>query len=255
MAVLSVVTVLFLGTAAQQTEVIGAQGHLPTLENDESGMVQLNVKACAGSPCENPSTTTAQTTQSPNSTVPQCTGAIPGPCLNPCPFKNITKINGQVMDDVARMTRYVPVTGTSGGMVFGRWANLSQFTNGPAMDNSTITVNTYFGIREAGTRMAIHMHEKGGQTCVLSGASATIFVEGMEPQVYPPGTCYNMPPGVYMTSANLGDQDMIEVDILTGKPDTTVCEPGWDNVCVGRDCWENPGTHTTANPELSPFDS
>ena len=76
--------------------------------------------------------------------------------------------------------------------------------------------------------IAIHMHPFGGQSCVMSGSPATVFLEGTnETTEYPAGTCYYMPPGVYMTAANLGDEDQFLVDVLRGDPHTVVvCEEG-----------------------------
>ena len=87
------------------------------------------------------------------------------------------------------------------------------------------------GVRRAGTRTPIHIHESGGLTCVLSG-TITDFVEGMEPMVFPAGTCYSMPPNVPMAAANLGVQDVTLIDNFTGpanSPVMTVLEPGWQD--------------------------
>ena len=66
------------------------------------------------------------------------------------------------------------------------------------------------------------------------GATGTItdFVEGMEPMVFPAGTCYSMPPNVPMAAANLGVQDVTLIDNFTGpanSPVMTVLEPGWQD--------------------------
>lgn len=85
------------------------------------------------------------------------------------------------------------------------------------------------GIRKAGTRVAIHVHEHGGHTCVLSGA-ITDFVEGHAPSLWPAGTCYYMPPNVPMSAANLGTEDAVLVDTFVlppGAPTITIIEPGW----------------------------
>jgi quercetin dioxygenase-like cupin family protein len=83
--------------------------------------------------------------------------------------------------------------------------------------------------RKAGTRVAIHTHEFGGQTCVLSGV-ITDFVEGHEPMEWPAGTCYYMPPNTLMAAANLGTEDAVLIDTFNQPPDTpliTIREPGW----------------------------
>jgi quercetin dioxygenase-like cupin family protein len=88
------------------------------------------------------------------------------------------------------------------------------------------------GVRLAGTRVGIHVHEYGGQTCVISG-TITDFVEGQEPAVFPEGTCYYMPPNTPMSAANLEDVPAILIDtfkVPPGAPTITVIEPGWQEV-------------------------
>lgn len=85
------------------------------------------------------------------------------------------------------------------------------------------------GVRKAGTRVPIHVHDYGGLTCVLSG-TITDFMEGSEPMTYPAGTCYYMPPHTPMSAANLGTEDVRLTDTFTlppGEPTLTVLEPGW----------------------------
>jgi quercetin dioxygenase-like cupin family protein len=85
------------------------------------------------------------------------------------------------------------------------------------------------GVREAGTRVGIHVHKYGGHTCVLSGV-ITDFVQGEAPSVYPAGTCYYMPPNVHMTAANLGTEDAVVIDTFVvppGAPAITILEPGY----------------------------
>lgn len=85
------------------------------------------------------------------------------------------------------------------------------------------------GIRNAGTRVGIHIHEYGGHTCVLSGA-ITDFVEGKAPTLFKAGSCYYMPPNIPMTAANLGSEDAILIDtfrVPPGKPTITILEPGY----------------------------
>lgn len=85
------------------------------------------------------------------------------------------------------------------------------------------------GVRKAGTRVGIHVHKYGGHTCVMSG-EITDFVEGLEPQVYPAGTCYYMPPNTPMSAANLGEEDAVLIDTFNlpeGEPTITILEPNW----------------------------
>ncbi|MVW72683.1 MULTISPECIES: cupin domain-containing protein [unclassified Bordetella] len=85
------------------------------------------------------------------------------------------------------------------------------------------------GVRKAGTRVAIHVHEFGGHTCVLSG-EITGFMEGHAPRKWPTGSCYYMPPNVPMAAANLGTEDALLIDTFIlppGKPTITILEPGF----------------------------
>ena len=85
------------------------------------------------------------------------------------------------------------------------------------------------GIRRAGTRVGIHIHEFGGHTCVLAGA-ITDFVEGHGAKRFPAGTCYYMPPDTPMTAANLGTEDAVLIDTFIlppGSPTITILEPGY----------------------------
>ncbi|MDA7889164.1 cupin domain-containing protein [Pirellulales bacterium] len=86
------------------------------------------------------------------------------------------------------------------------------------------------GIREAGTRVGIHIHEYGGYTLVLSG-TITDYVEGMDPMVHGPGDWYYMPPNTPMSAANNDeseDAELIDIFIvLPGQPEITIIEPGW----------------------------
>ena len=85
------------------------------------------------------------------------------------------------------------------------------------------------GTRPPGTRAAIHTHEYGGHTCVMSG-EITDFMEGHEPMKFPAGTCYYMPPDILMTATNLGTEDAVLIDTFNlppGKPTITIREPGF----------------------------
>lgn len=91
------------------------------------------------------------------------------------------------------------------------------------------------GTRKAGTRAAIHYHDYGGHTCVLSG-TMTDFIEGHDPMTYPAGTCYYMPPDVPMTAANLGAEDVRLTDTFilpAGAIPTNILEPGWPLSAAG----------------------
>jgi len=84
------------------------------------------------------------------------------------------------------------------------------------------------GIRRAGTRVGIHVHQYGGHTCVLSG-TITDFVEGKPDSVWPAGTCYYMPANTPMSAANLGTEDAVLMDTFKLPPDAptiTIVEPG-----------------------------
>lgn len=85
------------------------------------------------------------------------------------------------------------------------------------------------GVRRAGTRVGIHVHEYGGHTCVMSG-EITDFMEGHPPSKWPAGTCYYMPPNILMTAANLGTEDAVLIDTFIlppGAPTITIREPGY----------------------------
>jgi quercetin dioxygenase-like cupin family protein len=85
------------------------------------------------------------------------------------------------------------------------------------------------GVRKAGTRVGIHVHEYGGHTCVMSG-EITGFMEGHPPTKWPAGTCYYMPPNRLMAAANLGTEDAVLIDTFIlppGAPTITIRELGF----------------------------
>ena len=86
------------------------------------------------------------------------------------------------------------------------------------------------GIREAGTRVGIHIHEYGGYTLVLSG-TITDYVDGIDPVIHGPGDWYYMPPNTPMSAANNDefiDAELIDIFIVPpGQPEITIIEPGW----------------------------
>ena len=140
----------------------------------------------------------------------------------------------------ARSTRYLTRRLAKGG---------TQITNytvaGPLFSKETIA-SSHRGTREAMSCTGIHIHDPiGEQTCVLEGADATVFVDGVTaPSVYRAGECYYMPPNKYMTSCNLGQTDPMLIDMHYGGAgfDTKVCQPGWGEVCSGRKCRETRGS-------------
>ena len=85
------------------------------------------------------------------------------------------------------------------------------------------------GIRKAGTRVGIHVHQWGGHTCVISG-TITDFAVNQEPMVFPAGTCHYMPPNLPMSAANLGYEDAVLIDtfiVPVGGDRITIVEPGY----------------------------
>lgn len=88
------------------------------------------------------------------------------------------------------------------------------------------------GTRKPGTRSPIQYHDFAGQTCVTAG-TITHFVEARDPVDYPSGTCYEIPPDVAMTAANLGTEDVRIIDTFLAPPDAPtiiVIEPGWPDL-------------------------
>ena len=86
------------------------------------------------------------------------------------------------------------------------------------------------GVRKAGTRVGIHVHQYGGTTCVIEG-TITDFGEGdKKPSVFPAGTCYYMPPNKPMAAANLGETDAILIDTFvfpSSAEPIFILEPGY----------------------------
>ena len=128
----------------------------------------------------------------------------------PSTERNITTINGSVLP--ARMLPEQNVT-----------------TMLDTIDANGERLVIVTGTRKAGTRAAIHTHDFGGHTCVLSGV-ITDFIEGHEPMQWPAGTCYYMPPNKPMAAASLGDKDAILIDTFILPPDAEpifILEPGY----------------------------
>lgn len=135
---------------------------------------------------------------------------------NDCDFhkdgKGVTKINGEV-----------PGPGTKMQELTGGTTMIDTITSGG------LRLIIMIGVRKAKTRVPIHKHNFGGWTCVLSGEIVD-YLEGIKPDPkFPKGSCYYMPPNVYMTAANLGDTDAVLIDtflVPLGKPYITFHEPG-----------------------------
>ena len=123
-----------------------------------------------------------------------------------------------------------PITTINGATPPGKLqplANTSTMLDTKQSDGLRLLVTK--GTRLAGTRVAIHVHEYGGHTCVLSG-EITDFVEGKANGRYPAGTCYYMPAYTPMSAANLGKEDAVLIDTFVlpfGAPAITIMEPGY----------------------------
>jgi quercetin dioxygenase-like cupin family protein len=87
------------------------------------------------------------------------------------------------------------------------------------------------GIRKAGTRVGIHVHENDGITFVLKGkGEITDFVEGSERSLNKQGDYYFMPRNVPMSASNLSGSDMTLLDLFVtdiSTPLITIIEPGY----------------------------
>lgn len=141
---------------------------------------------------------------------------------------SVTGCGGSSTDDLRK--RFGELTTINGKTPAGTLAPLVDVK--PMLDTVTADGDRLLvtrGVRKAGTRVGIHVHQWGGHTCVLSG-EITDFVEGREPSKYPAGTCYYMPPDTPMSAANLGTEDAVLIDTFTlpvdGDP-ITILEPGY----------------------------
>jgi len=101
------------------------------------------------------------------------------------------------------------------------------------IDGKRLIVNV--GIRKAGTRVGIHVHESGGLTFVMGEEGAiTDFVEGFPERTFPTGTYYYMPYNTPMSASNLTNSDVQLIDIfyfpVDGLPITIIEEgyPGYN---------------------------
>ncbi len=135
-----------------------------------------------------------------------------GPKVEPTHFYPVTEINGQTLPGEMKPLQ-----------------NVIDLVPPGYIDSFGREVVIHRGIREAGTRVGIHIHEYGGYTLVLSG-TITDYVQDMEPTTHGPGDWYYMPPDTPMSAANLGTEDAELIDIFfvpPGQPSITIIEPGW----------------------------
>ena len=135
-----------------------------------------------------------------------------GPKVEPTHFYPVTEINGQTLPGEMKPLQ-----------------NVIDLVPPGYIDSFGREVVIHRGIREAGTRVGIHIHEYGGYTLVLSG-TITDYVQGMEPMTHGPGDWYYMPPDTPMSAVNLGTEDAELIDIFfvpPGQPSITIIEPGW----------------------------
>ena len=137
-----------------------------------------------------------------------------GPKVEPTHFYPVTEINGQILPPEIDMK---PLQ------------NVIDLVPPGYIDSFGREVIIHRGIREAQTRVGIHIHEYGGYTLVLSG-TITDYVQGRDPETHGPGDWYYMPPDTPMSAANLGTEDAELIDIFLvppGQPSITIIEPGW----------------------------
>lgn len=136
-----------------------------------------------------------------------------GPKVEPTHFYPVTTINGQTLPGEMKPLQ-----------------NVQSLVPMDYIDSFGREVIIHRGIREARTRVGIHIHEYGGYTLVLSG-TITDYVEGMDPMVHGPGDWYYMPPNTPMSAANndeFVDAELIDIFIVPpGQPEITIIEPGW----------------------------
>ncbi len=99
------------------------------------------------------------------------------------------------------------------------------------IDGQRLVAN--LGVRKAGTRVGVHVHEAGGATFVVGGEGAiTDFVEGFEDTFNPVGNYYFMPYNTPMSATNLSDEDVVLLDIFyvpLDKTAITILEPGYSS--------------------------
>lgn len=151
--------------------------------------------------------------------------SIPSKSLLIC-LSSILALNPLEMKAEVSPTRYI-----NGKKPPGRVAGLinhQELINEIRPDGMQLLV--FKGTRLPGTRVAIHVHEYSGFTCILSGV-ITDFVEGKRDATYGPGDCYFMPANTPMSAANLSEEAVVLVDsfvVPPGKPVITKIEPGFN---------------------------
>lgn len=130
----------------------------------------------------------------------------------------------------AELTSTTTINGEVPPGVPTKLVDLTVVTDTVQVDGDRLLVMQ--GLRKPGTRAPIHYHSYGGRTCVLKG-TMTDFVEGMEPMIFPAGTCYDMAANTPMTAANLGEEDVLLVDTFVLPPrdaSIIVVEPNWPDL-------------------------
>lgn len=142
-------------------------------------------------------------------------------CLASILLLNPLKMKAEVLP-----TRYIngkKPPGTVAGLINGQ-----ELINEIRPDGKQLLV--FKGTRLPVTRVAIHVHEYSGFTCIISGI-ITDFVEGKIDANYGPGDCYFMPANTPMSAANLGEEPVVLIDsfvVPPGKPVITKIEPGFN---------------------------
>ena len=98
------------------------------------------------------------------------------------------------------------------------------------IDGRNVAVN--LGTREAGTRVAIHVHEVGGSVAFIIGGKGKLktWTEGLDDGLVSKGGFYYSPSNIPISAANLTNRGVRVLDILitpVDVPQYTVLEPGW----------------------------
>lgn len=112
----------------------------------------------------------------------------------------------------------------------GKLADLTTVIDSTDKNGDRLLVQQ--GIRKSGTRSPIQYHGFIGNTCVLSG-SVTMFAEGAAPVSHPKGSCFELPTGVAMATANLGEEDAqltVTFVLPPNDPAIIVLEPNWSDL-------------------------
>lgn len=118
------------------------------------------------------------------------------------PAKRLTTVNGETPPGVATFAK-------------------AQSNAIKASDANGNIALTHLTVRAPGTRSPVHVHERGGTTCLMQG-EMTLYLEGAKPHRAVPGECYYMPGGRAMSGFNSGTGDAIMFDSFTlpkGSPE------------------------------------